>query len=67
MTLFIEMNEKIVDEMRMFNSMQRNGTMKMVDLYEQVQNCGNVVPRLYLMCCVGGVYISSLRLSQRYS
>ena len=64
MTLFIEMNEKIVDEMReleeYFNSMQRNGTMKMVDLYEQVQNCGNVVPRLYLMCCVGGVYISSL-------
>lgn len=34
--------------------------MKMVDLYEQVQNCGHVVPRLYLMCCVGGVYISSL-------
>lgn len=26
----------------------------------QVQGCGHVVPRLYLLCCVGGVYISSL-------
>jgi vacuolar protein sorting-associated protein 35 len=32
----------------------------MVEIYEQVQTCGNVVPRLYLLCCVGGVYISSL-------
>ena len=39
--------------------------MKMVDLYEQVQNCGHVVPRLYLMCCVGSVYISSLEAPAR--
>ena len=33
--------------------------MPIVKLYEQVQSCGNVVPRLYLLCCVGGVYIGS--------
>ena len=43
-----------------FTSLQRNGTMKIVELYERVQNCPHVVPRLYLMCCVGGVYITSL-------
>jgi vacuolar protein sorting-associated protein 35 len=43
-----------------FSSLQRNGTIRMVDLYEQVQSCGHVVPRLYLLCCVGGVYITSL-------
>lgn len=43
-----------------FSSLQRSGTVRMVDLYEQVQYCGHVVPRLYLMCCVGGVYITSL-------
>jgi vacuolar protein sorting-associated protein 35 len=32
----------------------------MVEIYEQVQSCGNIVPRLYLMICVGGVYISSM-------
>ncbi len=31
-----------------------------MEIYEQVQSCGNIVPRLYLMICVGGVYISSL-------
>jgi vacuolar protein sorting-associated protein 35 len=51
------------DEMReltdYFGTLQRSG-QSMVELYEQVQTCGNVVPRLYLMCAVGGVYIASL-------
>ena len=34
--------------------------MPIVSVYEQVQSCGNVVPRLYLLCCVGGVYIQSM-------
>lgn len=31
----------------------------MVEIYEQVQCCANVVPRLFLLCCIGGVYIIS--------
>ncbi|CAI5518230.1 unnamed protein product [Closterium sp. Naga37s-1] len=30
-----------------------------VDLYELVQHAGNIVPRLYLLCTVGAVYIRS--------
>lgn len=30
-----------------------------LELYELVQHAGNVLPRLYLMCAVGGVFISS--------
>ena len=30
-----------------------------VELYEQVQSCGNVLPRLYLLITVGAVYIKS--------
>jgi vacuolar protein sorting-associated protein 35 len=59
---YYELYIKVSDEMReledFFSSLQRDG-MKMIDLYEQVQSCSMVVPRLYLMCCVGGVYISS--------
>jgi vacuolar protein sorting-associated protein 35 len=29
------------------------------DLYEMVQHAGNVLPRLYLLCTVGSVYIKS--------
>lgn len=54
---------KIMDEMReleeYFNSLQREGR-PMVEIYEQVQSCGNVVPRLYLLCCAGSAYIASM-------
>ncbi len=60
---YYELYMKILDEMReleeYFNSLQRSGR-PIVEIYEQVQTCGNVVPRLYLLCCVGGVYIASL-------
>lgn len=59
---YYELYMKVVDELReleeYFASMQRSGR-SMVDLYEQVQSCGNIVPRLYLLCCVGSVYIQS--------
>ncbi|PKI85391.1 Vps35p [Malassezia vespertilionis] len=35
-----------------------NGKHHLADLYELVQYCGNIVPRLYLMITVGGVYMS---------
>lgn len=60
---YYDLYMKVFDEMReleeYFSSLQRGGK-PMVDLYEQVQSCGNVVPRLYLLCAVGGVYISSM-------
>lgn len=59
---YYELYMRILDEMReleeYLSSLQRSGR-SMVEIYEQVQCCANVVPRLYLLCCVGGVYIAS--------
>lgn len=33
------------------------GNMEYTTLYERVQHCGAVLPRLYLMCTVGGAYL----------
>ena len=60
---YYELYMSILDQLRYleeyFSQLQRGG-MAMVNLYQQVQSCGNVVPRLYLLCCVGGVYIQSM-------
>mmetsp|Transcript_5371 Transcript_5371/g.8855 ORF Transcript_5371/g.8855 Transcript_5371/m.8855 type:complete len:812 (+) Transcript_5371:25-2460(+) len=59
---YYELYMKVLDELRdledFFSTLQKKG-MKMVQLYEQVQSCGNILPRLYLLCCVCGVYIDS--------
>ena len=59
---YYELYMKVLDEMRELeeyvSSLQRHGS-KIVDLYERVQACSHVLPRLYLLCCVGGVYIDS--------
>lgn len=59
---YYELYMKVLDELReleeYLSSLHRSGR-SMVEIYEQVQCCGNVVPRLYLLCCVGGVYITS--------
>ena len=53
---------KVLDEMRYleeyFTNLQKQGKPVM-ELYEQVQSCGNVLPRLYLLITVGAVYIKS--------
>lgn len=36
-----------------------------MELYEKVQSCGNVLPRLYLLVTVAGVYIKSLEAPAR--
>jgi vacuolar protein sorting-associated protein 35 len=60
---YYELYMKVLDEMNILEeyiqSLQKNGR-PIVEIYEQVQTCGNVVPRLYLLCCVGSVYIASL-------
>ncbi len=59
---YYELYMKILDELRELEeyllSLQRSGR-SVVEIYEQVQCCANVVPRLYLLCLVGGVYITS--------
>jgi len=60
---YYEVQMHIIDQLRhleeYFMSLQRSGR-PIVDIYEQVQSCNHVVPRLYLLCCVGGVYIASM-------
>ncbi|GKB83682.1 vacuolar protein sorting-associated protein 35B-like protein isoform X1 [Tanacetum coccineum] len=50
------------DELRklemFFKEEDRHGCSVM-DLYELVQHAGNILPRLYLLCTVGSVYIKS--------
>ena len=60
---YYELQMHVIDQLRhleeYFKSLQRSGR-PIVDIYEMVQGCTHVVPRLYLLCCVGGVYIDSL-------
>ena len=59
---YYELYMRVFDEMRaleqFFSEMHRGGT-KMEELYQMVQSCGNVLPRLYLLITVGSVYIES--------
>ncbi|KAL4351896.1 hypothetical protein GQ457_06G035970 [Hibiscus cannabinus] len=50
------------DELRkleMFFKEETRRGCSVVDLYELVQHAGNILPRLYLLCTVGSVYIKS--------
>eukprot|EP00850_Spirogloea_muscicola_P001040 SM000004S14910 [mRNA] locus=s4:133208:176671:- [translate_table: standard] len=59
---YYELYMRIFDDLRhlesFFGEANRNGR-SCADLYELVQHAGNVVPRLYLLCTVGSVYIKS--------
>ena len=67
---YYELYMRVLDELRhvedFFTSLNKAGT-PMVEMYEKVQHCANVVPRLYLLIAVGGVYIKSgeVRSSRR--
>ncbi|XP_021598908.1 vacuolar protein sorting-associated protein 35A isoform X2 [Manihot esculenta] len=50
------------DELRkleMFFKEETRRGCSIIDLYELVQHAGNILPRLYLLCTVGSVYIKS--------
>ncbi|KAL5557482.1 hypothetical protein UlMin_039718 [Ulmus minor] len=50
------------DELRKLEMFFREETRRgcsIIDLYELVQHAGNILPRLYLLCTVGSVYIKS--------
>ncbi|CAH1446325.1 unnamed protein product [Lactuca virosa] len=59
---YYELYMRAFDELRklevFFKEEERHGC-SVVDLYELVQHAGNILPRLYLLCTVGSVYIKS--------
>uniref|UniRef100_A0A803N6W4 Vacuolar protein sorting-associated protein 35 n=1 Tax=Chenopodium quinoa TaxID=63459 RepID=A0A803N6W4_CHEQI len=59
---YFELYMRAFDELRklelFFKDESRHG-LSVSDLYELVQHAGNVLPRLYLLCTVGSVYLKS--------
>ncbi|GMH03284.1 hypothetical protein Nepgr_005123 [Nepenthes gracilis] len=59
---YYELYMRAFDELRriemFFKDESRHGVL-VVDLYELVQHAGNILPRLYLLCTVGSVYIKT--------
>ncbi|KAJ7966891.1 Vacuolar protein sorting-associated protein 35 [Quillaja saponaria] len=59
---YYELYMRAFDELRklemFFKDESRHG-VSIIDLYELVQHAGNILPRLYLLCTVGSVYIRS--------
>ncbi|XP_071732040.1 vacuolar protein sorting-associated protein 35B isoform X1 [Rutidosis leptorrhynchoides] len=59
---YYELYMRAFDELKklemFFKEEERHGC-SVVDLYELVQHAGNILPRLYLLCTVGSVYIKS--------
>ncbi|PPD77833.1 hypothetical protein GOBAR_DD25230 [Gossypium barbadense] len=59
---YYELYMRAFDELRkleMFFKEETRRGCSIVDLYELVQHAGNILPRLYLLCTVGSVYIKS--------
>ena len=67
---YYELYMNVTDELREMelyfedeDTKERNGQggRSVVELYENVQHCGNIIPRLYLLITVAAVYIKSKR------
>ncbi|KAL3377863.1 hypothetical protein AABB24_003990 [Solanum stoloniferum] len=59
---YYELYMRAFDELRkleIFFREETNRGCSIVELYELVQHAGNILPRLYLLCTVGSVYIKS--------
>ncbi|KAJ8764256.1 hypothetical protein K2173_005996 [Erythroxylum novogranatense] len=59
---YYELYMRSFDELRkleMFFKEEARRGCSIVELYELVQHAGNILPRLYLLCTVGSVYIKS--------
>ncbi|XP_073058103.1 vacuolar protein sorting-associated protein 35A-like isoform X1 [Primulina eburnea] len=59
---YYELYMRAFDELRKLEIFFKEETSRgcsMVELYELVQHAGNILPRLYLLCTVGSVYIKS--------
>ncbi|PON53472.1 Vacuolar protein sorting-associated protein [Parasponia andersonii] len=60
--LYVGSDMRAFDELRkleMFFKEEARRGCSVIDLYELVQHAGNILPRLYLLCTVGSVYIKS--------
>ncbi|KVI02906.1 Armadillo-type fold [Cynara cardunculus var. scolymus] len=59
---YYELYMRAFDELRkleIFFKEESNRSCSIIELYELVQHAGNILPRLYLLCTVGSVYIRS--------
>ncbi|XP_042420145.1 vacuolar protein sorting-associated protein 35B-like [Zingiber officinale] len=60
---YYELYMRAFDELRkvemFFREEISRGNISVMELYELVQHAGNILPRLYLLCTVGSVYIKS--------
>ncbi|PKA49189.1 Vacuolar protein sorting-associated protein 35B [Apostasia shenzhenica] len=59
---YYELYMRAFDELRKIEIFFKEETKRgcsVIDLYELVQHAGNILPRLYLLCTVGSVYIKS--------
>ncbi|XP_021907957.1 vacuolar protein sorting-associated protein 35A-like [Carica papaya] len=59
---YYELYMRAFDELRKLELFFREETRRgcsVIELYELVQHAGNILPRLYLLCTVGSVYIKS--------
>ncbi|KAJ8601095.1 hypothetical protein CTAYLR_007836 [Chrysophaeum taylorii] len=60
---YYELHMKTLDELHhlddFFGQLCKDGTKTASELYEQVQACGDVLPRLYLLITVGATYIET--------
>ncbi|ONH97141.1 hypothetical protein PRUPE_7G171800 [Prunus persica] len=60
--VWMPLDMRAFDELRkleMFFKEEARRGCSIIDLYELVQHAGNILPRLYLLCTVGSVYIKS--------
>ncbi|KAH1224035.1 Vacuolar protein sorting-associated protein 35A [Glycine max] len=59
---YYELYMRAFDQLRKLETFFEEETRRgcsIIDLYELVQHAGNILPRLYLLCTVGSVYIKS--------
>ncbi|CAL0331926.1 unnamed protein product [Lupinus luteus] len=59
---YYELYMRAFDQLRkleMFFEEETRHGCSIIDLYELVQHAGNILPRLYLLCTIGSVYIKS--------
>ncbi|PWA86560.1 VPS35-A-like protein [Artemisia annua] len=59
---YYELYMRASDELRkleIFFKEESRRSCSIIELYELVQHAGNILPRLYLLCTVGSVYIKS--------
>ncbi|XP_022971465.1 vacuolar protein sorting-associated protein 35A-like [Cucurbita maxima] len=66
---YYDLYMRAFDELRKLENFFMEETKRggsIIDLYEHVQHAGNILPRLYLLCTMGSVYIKSKEAPAKY-